>query len=209
MCYALGITAVNPGTQEMLFERFLSKERNEPPDIDVDFEHQRREEVIQYIYARSGRELAALAATVICYRLRSAPRDTGRQRPGTASGTTFVTLEDETGSVNVIVWSHVDERQRGELLGARLMGVEGWLERESGVMHLIATRLSDHTPLLGRLGHVPGIFTESAHLWPRHAGRTGNGTELARLIVYRNARDALLGCTRHAYGDATTDCQAA
>jgi len=76
---------------------------------------------------------------------------TGRQRPGTASGTTFVTLEDETGSVNVIVWSHIGERQRRELLGARLMGVEGRLEHESGVMHLIATQLSDHTPLLGRL----------------------------------------------------------
>jgi error-prone DNA polymerase len=135
----------------VLFERFLSKERNAPPDIDVDFEHQRREEVSQYIYARYGLERAALAATVICYRLRSAPRDTGRQRPGTASGTTFVTLEDETGSVNVIVWSHVGERQRRELLSARLMGVKGWLERESSVMHLIATRLSDHTPLLGRL----------------------------------------------------------
>ncbi len=62
----------------MLFERFISKERNEPPDIDVDFEHERREEVIQYIYEKYGRERAALAATVICYRPRSALRDVGK-----------------------------------------------------------------------------------------------------------------------------------
>ena len=62
----------------MLFERFISKERNEPPDIDVDFEHERREEVIQYIYRKYGRERAALAATVICYRPRSALRDVGK-----------------------------------------------------------------------------------------------------------------------------------
>jgi error-prone DNA polymerase len=63
----------------------------------------------------------------------------------------FVTLEDETGYVNVIVWPHLIERQRRELLGARLMGVEGVLEREGEVMHLIARRLSDHSVLLGRL----------------------------------------------------------
>ncbi|RTL57927.1 MAG: error-prone DNA polymerase [Rhodocyclaceae bacterium] len=78
VCYALGITEVDPARGTLLFGRFLSRERNEPPDIDVDFEHQRREEVIQYIYAKYGRERAALAATVICYRSRSALRDTGR-----------------------------------------------------------------------------------------------------------------------------------
>jgi error-prone DNA polymerase len=78
VCYALGITEVDPGRMSMLFERFISRERNEPPDIDVDFEHQRREEVIQYIYAKYGRERAALAATVICYRPRSAVRDVGK-----------------------------------------------------------------------------------------------------------------------------------
>ncbi len=78
VCYCLGITEVDPARQNMLFERFISRERNEPPDIDVDFEHQRREEVIQYIYRKYGRERAALAATVICYRLRSAVRDVGK-----------------------------------------------------------------------------------------------------------------------------------
>ncbi len=78
VCYALGITEVNPAKQELLFERFISKERNEPPDIDVDFEHQRREEVIQYIYRKYGRERAALAATLITYQPKSALRDTGK-----------------------------------------------------------------------------------------------------------------------------------
>ncbi len=78
VCYALGITAVDPARANLLFGRFLSKERDEPPDIDVDFEHERREEVIQYVYAKYGRERAALAATVITYGPKSALRDVGR-----------------------------------------------------------------------------------------------------------------------------------
>ncbi|MDH5730144.1 MAG: PHP domain-containing protein, partial [Gammaproteobacteria bacterium] len=78
VCYCLGITEVDPSRMETLFERFISKERNEPPDIDVDFEHERREEVIQYIYQKYGRHRAALAATVITYRPRSAIRDVGK-----------------------------------------------------------------------------------------------------------------------------------
>ena len=78
VCYCLGITEVNPANVDLLFERFISRERNEPPDIDVDFEHERREEVIQYIYRRYGRHRAALAATVITYRARSAIRDVGK-----------------------------------------------------------------------------------------------------------------------------------
>jgi error-prone DNA polymerase len=78
VCYCLGITEVDPARANLLFERFISKERNEPPDIDVDFEHQRREEVIQYIYNKYGRDRAALAAVVISYRPKSALRDSGR-----------------------------------------------------------------------------------------------------------------------------------
>jgi error-prone DNA polymerase len=78
VCYALGITAVDPTRASLLFERFISRERNEPPDIDVDFEHERREIVIQYLYAKYGRERAALAATVIRYHTRGALRDAGR-----------------------------------------------------------------------------------------------------------------------------------
>ncbi len=78
VCYCLGITEVDPTQVSLLFERFISKERDEPPDIDVDFEHERREEVIQYIYQKYGRHRAALAATVITYRGKSAIRDVGK-----------------------------------------------------------------------------------------------------------------------------------
>jgi error-prone DNA polymerase len=78
VCFCLGITEVDPARMETLVERFISRERNEPPDIDVDFEHERREEVIQYIYGKYGRDRAALAATVITYRPRSALRDVGK-----------------------------------------------------------------------------------------------------------------------------------
>ncbi|MGB3725481.1 MAG: error-prone DNA polymerase [Glaciecola sp.] len=78
VCYCLEITAVDPRQIDVLFERFISKERNEPPDIDVDFEHERREEVIQYIYQKYGRERTALAATVVCYRFKSALREVGK-----------------------------------------------------------------------------------------------------------------------------------
>src|SRR6266849_4301261 len=78
VCYALGITEIDPARMNGLFERFVSKERREPPDIDVDFEHERREEVIQYVYGEYGRDRAAIAATVISYRPKSALRDVGK-----------------------------------------------------------------------------------------------------------------------------------
>src|SRR5690606_32684074 len=78
VCYCLHITAVNPEQIDVLFERFISAERDEPPDIDVDFEHERREEVIQYIYQKYGRERAGLCATVISYRFRSSVREVGK-----------------------------------------------------------------------------------------------------------------------------------
>ncbi len=78
VCYCLGVTAVDPARTTLLFERFISAERNEPPDIDIDFEHQRREEVIQYIYRKYGRHRAALTGVIISYRPRSALRDVGR-----------------------------------------------------------------------------------------------------------------------------------
>ncbi len=95
VCYCLGITAVNPTEVDLLFERFVSPERKEPPDIDVDFEHERREEVIQYIYARYGRDRAGLAATVISYRARSAVREVGK-----AMGLS----EDTVASLAGMVW---------------------------------------------------------------------------------------------------------
>ena len=78
VCYCLGVTSVDPATSELLFERFISKERDEAPDIDVDFEHERREEVLQYLYEKYGHDRAGLAATVITYRTRSAVRDVGK-----------------------------------------------------------------------------------------------------------------------------------
>jgi error-prone DNA polymerase len=78
VCYCLGVTSVDPATSDLLFERFVSRERNEAPDIDVDFEHERREEVLQYVYEKYGRERAGLAATVITYCSRSAIRDVGK-----------------------------------------------------------------------------------------------------------------------------------
>ena len=78
VCYCLGVTSVDPDTTDLLFERFISKERDEAPDIDVDFEHERREEVLQYLYEKYGRDRAGLAATVITYRVRSAVRDVGK-----------------------------------------------------------------------------------------------------------------------------------
>jgi error-prone DNA polymerase len=78
VCFALGVTEVDPARMNLLVERFISKERNEPPDIDIDFEHERREEVIQYIYQKYGRDRAALAATVISYRAKSAVRDVAK-----------------------------------------------------------------------------------------------------------------------------------
>ena len=100
VCYALGITAVDPAKLDLLFERFVSAERNEPPDIDVDFEHERREEVIQYVYAKYGRERAGLAATVITYRARSAVREVGK-----ALGLS----EDTVGAIAGQIWGWSSE----------------------------------------------------------------------------------------------------
>lgn len=95
VCFCLGITEVDPSRMNLLFERFLSRERNEPPDIDVDFEHERREQVIQYIYQKYGRHRAALAATVITYRSRSAVRDVGK-----ALGLNAAQIERLAGTVD-------------------------------------------------------------------------------------------------------------
>ncbi|MEQ6202045.1 error-prone DNA polymerase [Sulfitobacter sp. HNIBRBA2951] len=104
VCFCLGITAVDPEEHDVLFERFLSEERDEPPDIDVDFEHERREEVIQYMYAKYGRDRAGLCATVIHYRPRSAIREVGK-----AMGLS----EDVTSKLASTVWGSF-EGQMGD-----------------------------------------------------------------------------------------------
>ena len=243
VCYCLGITAVDPARIGLLFERFVSRERREPPDIDVDFEHERREEVIQYIYGRYGRERAGLAATVIAYRTRSAVRAVGkamglseegpggrpsghgrrraggrglphpavslrahplsscasvwphgavcglrkwralgtecvrrrrassaRQRPGSARGVIFMTLEDETGVVNVVVWPDVLEKFRRVVLGGRLVMVRGWVQRAGETVHLVAARLEDLSRWLDLLTPDCGsVRTSPDHA--RHGGR--------------------------------------
>ncbi len=131
VCYALGITEVDPSRMSVLFERFISRERNEPPDIDVDFEHQRREEVMQYVYRKYGRERAALAATLITYRPKSAVRDVGK-----ALGLDLAQVERLTG---VFAWwdgrkiDPVRIREAGfdpdNPLIARLVALAGELQR--------------------------------------------------------------------------------
>ncbi|MEO8894585.1 MAG: hypothetical protein ABI450_01750, partial [Rhizomicrobium sp.] len=103
VCYALGVTSVDPMEIEVLFERFLNTNRKEPPDIDVDFEHERREEVIQYVYRRYGTRRAALTATVIHYRPRSAIREVGK---------VFGLSEDVTGKLADTVWGHRGDELR-------------------------------------------------------------------------------------------------
>ncbi|WP_242662507.1 error-prone DNA polymerase [Teichococcus deserti] len=106
VCYVLGITAIDPAEHDLLFERFVSASRGEPPDIDIDFEHERREEVIQHLYARYGRDRAAICATLIRYRARSAIRETGR-----AMGLS----EDVTARLAKASWGPGRERSMAEL----------------------------------------------------------------------------------------------
>jgi error-prone DNA polymerase len=105
VCYVLGITAVDPAKHDLLFERFVSAERREPPDIDVDFEHERREEVIQHIYEKYGRDRAGLAATVIHWRPRSAIREVGK---------VFGLSEDTLGRIAESTWGPTSEKSGAE-----------------------------------------------------------------------------------------------
>jgi error-prone DNA polymerase len=140
VCYALGITEVDPEHSTLLFERFISRERNEPPDIDVDFEHERREEVIQYLYTRYGRDRAALTATVITYRTRSALRDVGK-----ALG--FSLDEIERASGNLQWWdSHAALAERLQEVGLdpSTRRVQQWLELTRTLVGF-PRHLSQHT----------------------------------------------------------------
>jgi error-prone DNA polymerase len=139
VCYALGITEVDPSRMSVLFERFISRERNEPPDIDVDFEHQRREEVIQYLYEKYGRHRAALAATVIRYRARSALRDVGK-----ALGIDPYCIERLTA--NISSWRGAMEPSRLSDAGLNPESpiVMRWLEL-AGTLQNFPRHLSQHT----------------------------------------------------------------
>ncbi len=113
VCFCLGITEVDPDRADLLFERFISAERREPPDIDVDFEHERREEVIQYIYGKYGRERAGIAATVISYRGRSAIREVGKA---------FGLSEDTIGALSSSIWGGGGDVAQADLTRAGLAG---------------------------------------------------------------------------------------
>jgi error-prone DNA polymerase len=157
VCYCLGITAVDPTRINVLFERFISAERREPPDIDVDFEHERREEVIQYLYNRYGRERAAICATVIHYRPRMAIREVGK-----ALGL----KEDVTGALAGLVWGqgegaipdeHVREAgldpanaelRQALTLASQLLGFPRHLSQHVGGFVLTRERLDETVPVL-------------------------------------------------------------
>lgn len=157
VCYCLGVTEVDPARLSTLFERFISRERNEPPDIDVDFEHERREEVIQFLYAKYGRDRAALAATVITYRAKSALRDVGK-----ALGFDLATLArvcanhawwDEVGGLPAerLLEAGVDPtalrtRQLFEL-SAQLLGFPRHLSQHTGGFVLTRGLLSRMVPI--------------------------------------------------------------
>ena len=156
VCFVLGITAVDPATSNLLFSRFIARERNEPPDIDVDFEHERREEVIQYIYERYGRERAGIVATVISYRPKSAIRDVGK-----ALGLT----EDITARLAGTVWGswgkQIEEGRAREAgldpgnptvaraigLATRLLGFPRHLSQHVGGFVLTQHRLDETVPI--------------------------------------------------------------
>ncbi len=125
VCYALGITAVDPARSNLLFERFLSKERAEPPDIDVDFEHERREEVIQDIYAKWGRDQAAMVSEVICYRGKSALREVGK-----AFSLPLETVDRLSASIGH--WDDADQSEKH----ARSLGLDVEGKRLSQVIEL-------------------------------------------------------------------------
>jgi error-prone DNA polymerase len=165
VCYALGITAVDPARSNLLFERFLSTERAEPPDIDVDFEHERREEVIQAIYERWGRERAAMVSEVICYRGKSALREVGK-----AFSLPLETVERLSSSIG-----HWDDAEQSEK-HARGLGLDIEGKRLSQVIEL--ARLLGGFPRHLSI-HVGGFVLSAEPLYsvaPIEPGRMANRT---------------------------------
>ena len=156
VCYVLGITCVDPADNDVLFARFISTERREPPDIDVDFEHERREEVIQWIYATYGRERAGIAATVIRYRPRSAIRDVGKALGLTEdvtarlAGTQWGSWGSDIGD-NLIRQAGLDPQnpviQRAVGFAIRLLGFPRHLSQHVGGFVLARVRLDETVPI--------------------------------------------------------------
>jgi error-prone DNA polymerase len=156
VCYCLGVTSVDPAMHDLLFARFISRERDEPPDIDVDFEHERREQVMQYVYERYGRERAAICATVIHYRPRSAIRDVGKALglseditaalAGTVWGAWGDGLPDEH-IAQVGLDPHNPEIRRATAIASELMGFPRHLSQHVGGYVLTKRRLDETVPI--------------------------------------------------------------
>ncbi|MDQ1902840.1 error-prone DNA polymerase [Paracoccus sp. WLY502] len=156
VCYVLGITAIDPGRNDLLFERFVSEERHEPPDIDIDFEHERREEVIQWVYGTYGRDRAALCATVIRYRAKGALRDVGKAMGlpkdliQTLSGQMWTWSEEGVSEAQIreLNLDPSDRRLRLTLgLARQLMGFPRHLSQHPGGFVLTQDRLDDLVPI--------------------------------------------------------------
>ncbi|OYU47351.1 MAG: error-prone DNA polymerase [Rhizobiales bacterium PAR1] len=168
VCYVLGITSVDPAEHNLLFARFISEERREPPDIDVDFEHERREEIIQHIYARYGRERAGIAATVIHYRPKSAIRDVGKAL-GLSEDITAALSGTQWGSWgsditrNQVKQAGLDpdnpEIRRAVGLAKRLLGFPRHLSQHVGGFVLTRGRLDELVPI-GRAAMADRTFIE-------------------------------------------------
>ncbi len=168
VCYCLGVTAVDPAEIDLLFARFISAERREPPDIDVDFEHERREEVIQYIYRRYGRDRAGIAATVIHYRPKSAIRDIGKAM-GLSDDTTAL-LSRQSSRLGDELWSDDCLREIGLdpgspvlrrtiALARELVGFPRHLSQHVGGFVLTRGRLDETVPI-GRAAMDERTFIE-------------------------------------------------
>lgn len=156
VCFVLGITAVDPSKHNLLFSRFISEERREPPDIDVDFEHERREEVMQYIYARYGRERAGIVATVIHYRPRSAVREVGKvlglsedvtnRLSGTVWGSFARSMEEKRFTESGLDTA-TPEIRRLIRMTSEIMGLPRHLSQHVGGFILTEDRLDETVPI--------------------------------------------------------------
>ncbi len=168
VCYCLGITAIDPVRIDLLFERFVSRERREPPDIDVDFEHEKREQVIRYIYERYGRERAGIAATVISYRARSAVRDVGKamglsEDTAAALAAAVRDMHHEGASERRLREAGLDPAdpllRRTVALAAELQGFPRHLSQHVGGFVLTRDRLDEIVPI-GNAGMKDRTFIE-------------------------------------------------
>jgi error-prone DNA polymerase len=197
VCFVLGITSINPTEHDLLFERFISQERREPPDIDVDFEHERREEVIQWIYDTYGRHRAALTAVVSCYRARGAVREVGK-----ALGVP----EDVTAGLSSLVWGWgndgVSDKEAKELnlnlddprlrmtleLASELIGAPRHLSQHPGGFVLTQDRLDDLVPI-----EPAAMENRQVIEWDK------NDIDILRFMKVDVLGLGMLGCMRRAF----------